>query len=92
MQYFDRNRPYKEEIEWGPQTRQPCWALWQTMYLNEEGRMISCGAMAKTLGLKENIFEMSAYDLWRCESMEKLKGNRWSLGIVRNLTVGQVQW
>ncbi len=70
---FDRNRPYKEEIEWGPQTRQPCWALWQAMYLNEEGRMISCGAMAKTLGLKENIFEMSAYDLWRCESMEKLR-------------------
>ena len=41
--------------------------------LTEDGRVVSCGAMAKTLGLKENIFKTSPDKLWRSEALNKLR-------------------
>lgn len=70
---FDHNRPYLNQVEWGPKERQPCWALWHGLYLTNQGRAVTCGAMAKTLGIKESIFEMDAADLWRCEALNKLR-------------------
>lgn len=70
---FDENRPYFDQLEWGPSQRMPCWALWIGLYLTGEGRLVSCGSMAKSLGAKDSIFEMSAPELWRCEAMQTLR-------------------
>ncbi|CAA7617728.1 radical SAM/SPASM domain-containing protein [Magnetospirillum sp. SS-4] len=70
---FDHNRPHFDQVEWGPASRMPCWSLWQGLYLTDQGRLVSCGAMAKTLGIKDSLFEMSGPDLWRCEAMRMLR-------------------
>lgn len=70
---FDKNRPYYNNEDWGPGTRKPCWALWMGLFLTADGRVVSCGAMAKTLGLKENIFKTSPDKLWRSEALNKLR-------------------
>ncbi len=70
---FDNNRPFFNNDKWGPGDRKPCWALWQSLFLTHEGRIVSCGAMAKTLGLKDNIFDKPAKELWRCEALNKLR-------------------
>lgn len=73
---FDSNRPYFDESGWGPAARMPCWALWLGLFLTHEGRMVTCGAMAKTLGVRDSIFEMSGPDLWRCEAMQQLRAQQ----------------
>lgn len=70
---FDSYRPYFDQSEWGPEGRRPCAALWHGLYLTHQGRAVSCGAMAKTLGIKENIFEMDPAKLWRCEALQILR-------------------
>ncbi len=70
---FDSNRPYFNDDDWGPGRRMPCWSLWHGLYLTDQGRAVSCGAMAKTLGIKDSIFEMSAPELWRCEALKTLR-------------------
>lgn len=70
---FDNNRPYYNDPQWGPGDRRPCWALWHGLFLSDEGRVVSCGSMAKTLGVKENIFDMDAEELWRCAALDTLR-------------------
>lgn len=71
--FRDQNMPYFVQEDWAPDHRMPCWALWQGLYLTEEGRLVSCGTMAKSFGARENIFDMSAYDLWRCKALDILR-------------------
>lgn len=71
--FLDSNRPHFVNEPWGPSQRMPCAALWTGLYLTSEGRAVTCGAMAKTLGIQENIFDMTPHDLWRCEALNKLR-------------------
>jgi pyruvate-formate lyase-activating enzyme len=73
---FDNNKPYFNDDGWGPDHRVPCWALWNSLYLTELGTAVSCGSMAKTFGIRENIFSMSAPDLWRCEALNILRSQQ----------------
>ena len=43
------------------------------MYLTHDGRVVSCGSMAKTLGLKDSIFDTDPAALWRCENLTTLR-------------------
>lgn len=71
--FLNQNAPYFVNDGWGPVDRQPCWALWNSMYLTHDGRVVSCGSMAKTLGLKDNIFDTDPAALWRCENLTTLR-------------------
>jgi pyruvate-formate lyase-activating enzyme len=66
-------QPFFAHTEWAPQQRMPCFALWHGLYLTDQGRALSCGAMAKGSGLKESIFEQEPADLWRCRSLQALR-------------------
>jgi len=70
---FDRNRPYFNHTQFGPGERRPCPALWQALYLTFEGHLVSCGSMAKTFGIKENLFDMEPEELWRCDAIRRLR-------------------
>jgi hypothetical protein len=70
---FDRNRPYFNHEQFGPGERRPCPVLWHGLYLTHEGRLVSCGSMAKTLGTKDNIFYMEPEEFWRCDALQRLR-------------------
>lgn len=69
----NRNKPYYFDSEWGPQSRMPCWVLWHGLYLTNEGRVVTCGSMAKTKGFKESIFGKSPDELWRSNTFTNLR-------------------
>lgn len=66
-------RPFFLHKRWAPKTRTPCWAPWHGLYLNSDGKVVVCGAMAKTQGLKESIFDYAPENLWRSEGLKTLR-------------------
>jgi pyruvate-formate lyase-activating enzyme len=70
---FNNYKPFFSQPDWSPSFRSPCWAMWQNLYMTEEGRLVGCGISAKTSGFKESIFHMSAPELWRCKTLETLR-------------------
>ncbi|MCE5280388.1 MAG: radical SAM protein [Planctomycetaceae bacterium] len=58
---------------WGPSQRMPCHSLWHGLYLQNDGRLVTCGATAGSDGLKDNFFEQEPQSLWRCHAMETLR-------------------
>jgi len=65
--------PFFKHTQWAPEERMPCWALWHGLYLTNEGRVVTCGSMAKTKGLPVSILSEDPHALWRSHDLQNLR-------------------